>query len=164
MLVGCLSLNKPSLHLTALPVYLQPVRLTLCLCGLPARNCVLHRGGADHYDDRATLFNIRGVSPAPLGPLSRTCAAGLLHRRQERAPGAWGYSVLLGCVTARWRGVWSTCRSSPCVWAVNGVPCQAIDSSTIARWRSRKASPVLGKGYCQRAQRAVRANIVAALN
>jgi len=39
----------------------------------------------------------------------------------------------------------------------------AVDSSTIARWRSRKASPVLGKGYCQRAQRAVRANIVAAL-
>ena len=39
----------------------------------------------------------------------------------------------------------------------------AIDSSTIARWRSRKPSAVLGKGYCQRAQRAVRANIVAAL-
>jgi hypothetical protein len=40
---------------------------------------------------------------------------------------------------------------------------QAVDSSTLARWRSGKASPVLGKGYCQRAQRAVRANIVAAL-
>jgi hypothetical protein len=40
---------------------------------------------------------------------------------------------------------------------------QAIDSSTIARWRSRKASTLLGKGYDQRAQRAVRANIVAAL-
>jgi hypothetical protein len=40
---------------------------------------------------------------------------------------------------------------------------QAIDSSTIARWRSRKPSAVLGKGYCHRAQRAVRANIVAAL-
>ena len=40
---------------------------------------------------------------------------------------------------------------------------QAIDSSTIARWRSRKANPLLGKGYCAHAQRAVRANIVAAL-
>ena len=40
---------------------------------------------------------------------------------------------------------------------------QAIDSSTIARWRSRKASALLGKGYCQRARRGVRANIVAAL-
>ncbi len=39
---------------------------------------------------------------------------------------------------------------------------QAIDSSTIARLRSRKASALLGKGYCQRARRAVRANIVAA--
>jgi hypothetical protein len=39
----------------------------------------------------------------------------------------------------------------------------ALDSSTIARLRSRKASALLGKGYDQRAQRAVRANIVAAL-
>jgi len=39
----------------------------------------------------------------------------------------------------------------------------AIDSSTIARWRSRKPSALLGKGYCQRANRAVRANLVAAL-
>jgi hypothetical protein len=44
-----------------------------------------------------------------------------------------------------------------------GRSVHAVDSSTIVRWRSRKASPVLGKGYCQRAQRAVRANIVAAL-
>jgi hypothetical protein len=40
---------------------------------------------------------------------------------------------------------------------------QAIDSSTIARLRSRKASALLGKGYCQQARRAVRANLVAAL-
>ena len=40
---------------------------------------------------------------------------------------------------------------------------QAIDSSTIVRLRSRKASALLGKGYDQRANRAVRANIVAAL-
>jgi hypothetical protein len=39
----------------------------------------------------------------------------------------------------------------------------AIDSSTIARLRSRKVSPLLGKGYWQRAQRAVHANLVAAL-
>jgi len=39
----------------------------------------------------------------------------------------------------------------------------ALDSSTIARWRSRKPSALLGKGYCQRAQRAVRANLVAVL-
>src|SRR4029450_12922658 len=39
----------------------------------------------------------------------------------------------------------------------------AVDSSTIVRLRSRNASAVLGKGYDQRANRAVRANIVAAL-
>jgi len=42
-------------------------------------------------------------------------------------------------------------------------PVHAIASSTIARWRSRKANPLLGKGYCAHAQRAVRANLGAAL-
>jgi hypothetical protein len=40
----------------------------------------------------------------------------------------------------------------------------ALDSSTIARLRANKQRcALLGKGYCQRAQRAVQANIVAAL-
>jgi hypothetical protein len=39
----------------------------------------------------------------------------------------------------------------------------AIDASTIARLRASKRCALLGKGYCHRAQRAVRANIVAAL-
>jgi hypothetical protein len=40
----------------------------------------------------------------------------------------------------------------------------AIDSSTVARWRAKKQRcALLGKGYCQRAQRAVPANLVAAL-
>jgi hypothetical protein len=40
----------------------------------------------------------------------------------------------------------------------------AIDSSTIARLRAnKKKCALLGKGYCHRAQRAVQANIVAAL-
>jgi DDE family transposase len=40
----------------------------------------------------------------------------------------------------------------------------AIDSSTIARLRAnKKRCALLGKGYCHRAQRAVQANIVAAL-
>jgi hypothetical protein len=40
----------------------------------------------------------------------------------------------------------------------------ASDSSTIARLRAnKKKCALLGKGYCQRAQRAVQANIVAAL-
>jgi hypothetical protein len=40
----------------------------------------------------------------------------------------------------------------------------AIDSSTVVRLRAnKKRGALLGKGYCQRAQRAVQANIVAAL-
>jgi hypothetical protein len=39
----------------------------------------------------------------------------------------------------------------------------AIDSSTIARRRAGKRLALAGKGYCHRAGRAVRANIVAAL-
>jgi hypothetical protein len=38
----------------------------------------------------------------------------------------------------------------------------AVDSSTIARWRATARTALLGKGYCYRAGRAVRANIVAA--
>ena len=37
----------------------------------------------------------------------------------------------------------------------------AVDSSTIARWRATTRTALLGKGYCHRAGRAVRANIVA---
>jgi hypothetical protein len=40
----------------------------------------------------------------------------------------------------------------------------ALDSSTIARWRSGARLALAGKGYCHRAGRAVRANIVAAVS
>lgn len=40
----------------------------------------------------------------------------------------------------------------------------AMDSSTIARWRSGARLALAGKGYCHRAGRAVRANIVAAVS
>src|SRR2546428_10062852 len=39
----------------------------------------------------------------------------------------------------------------------------AIDSSTIVRLRASTRCALVGKGYCHRAQRAVRANLVAAL-
>jgi len=39
----------------------------------------------------------------------------------------------------------------------------ALDSSTMARWRSGQRLALAGKGYCHHAGRAVRANIVAAL-
>jgi hypothetical protein len=61
-------------------------------------------------------------------------------------------------------------------WCLEGVPVEpgrlgserrtvhAIDSSTVARLRAnQKRCALLGKGYCHRAQRAVQANLVAAL-
>jgi hypothetical protein len=43
-------------------------------------------------------------------------------------------------------------------------PVHAIDSSTVVRLRAnKKRSALLGQGYCQRAQRAAQANLVAAL-
>ena len=39
----------------------------------------------------------------------------------------------------------------------------AIDSSTIARWRAKAGMDLLGKGYYHRAGKAVQANIVAAV-
>ena len=61
------------------------------------------------------------------------------------------------------------------VWCLTNLPVEpvhvgrerrqllAIDSSTIARWRSGARLALAGKGYCHRAGRAVRANIVAAV-
>jgi hypothetical protein len=61
-------------------------------------------------------------------------------------------------------------------WCLEGLPVEpvrlgskrrtvhAIDSSTVVRLRAKqKRSALLGKGYCHRAQRAVQANLVAAL-
>lgn len=39
----------------------------------------------------------------------------------------------------------------------------ALDSSTIARWRAKAGMDLLGKGYYHRAGKAVQANIVAAV-
>jgi hypothetical protein len=39
----------------------------------------------------------------------------------------------------------------------------AIDSSTIARWRAKAGMDLLGKGYYHRAGKAVQANIVAVI-
>jgi hypothetical protein len=110
------------------------------------------------------------------------CTGQLVHHQGSLARAALPYVVQL-----RWgwhrgerameRGKFSldALCDSAFTWCLEHLPVEpvrlgseqrtvhAVDSSTIARWRSRKASPMLGKGYCQRAQRAVRANIVAAL-
>ena len=59
---------------------------------------------------------------------------------------------------------WTHVRVEPVRLGMQQRTVHAIDSSTIVRLRAtpRKCA-LLGKGYCHRAQRAVRANIVAVL-
>jgi hypothetical protein len=107
----------------------------------------------------------------------------LVHHRGSLARAAWPYVVHL-----RWgwhrverameRGKVSldALFDRALTWCLEGLPVvpvrvgrerrtvHAIDSSTVVRLRANKARcALLGKGYCQRAQRAVPANIVAAL-
>jgi hypothetical protein len=110
------------------------------------------------------------------------CTGQLVHRQ-----GILARAVLPYVVQLRWgwhrveraieRGAFGLDRllEQATTWCLTHLPAEpvrlgrerrsvhAIDSSTIVRLRSRKASALLGKGYDQRANRAVRANIVAAL-
>jgi hypothetical protein len=110
------------------------------------------------------------------------CTGQLVHHQGSLARAAWPYGAPL-----RWGwhrveraiergsfGLDALCARAG-AWCVAHLPVESVrlgraqrtvhatDSSTLVRWRSRKPSALLGKGYCQRAQRAVRANIVAAL-
>jgi hypothetical protein len=129
------------------------------------------------------------LRPLPVGTayfigivLITMCTGQLVHHQGSLARAAWSYVVHL-----RWgwhrverameRGKVSldTLFDSAFTWCLQRLPVEpvrlgregrsvyAVDSSTIVRWRARKASSVLGKGYCPRVHRTVRANIVAAL-
>jgi len=142
-----------------LPVYLAASAINTLLCGLPA--------GTAYFIGVVLITMMTGQLVQHQGSLARAAWPFVAHLR-------WGWHRVERALE---RGV--LCLDGLCdravAWSLEHLPVEpvrlgserrtvhAIDSSTIARWRSRKASPVLGKGYCQRAQRAVRANIVAAL-
>lgn len=110
------------------------------------------------------------------------CTGQLVHPQGSLARAALPYVVQL-----RWgwhrvaralaRGQFSRAAlfERACTWGMECVPVEAgrlgraprtvpaLDSSPSARGRSRTPSPGLGTGDCPRAQRAVRANLVAAL-
>src|SRR5262249_29454905 len=151
--------NKPSLHLTALPVYLAASAINTLLCGLPT--------GTAYFIGVVLITMMTGQLVQYQGSLVRAAWPFVAHL-------PWGWHRVERALE---RG--ALCLDKLCdravVWSLEYLPVEpvrlgrkrrtvhAVDSSTIARWRSRKASAVLGKGYCQRAQRAVRANIVAAM-
>lgn len=151
--------HKTALPLTASPVYLVAHAINTLVRSLPA----------------GTAYFIGVV-------LVTLCTGQLVHHQ-----GSLARAVLPYVVKLRWgwhrveraieRGAFSLdgLFEQATAWCLAYLPAapvrlgraqrtvHAVDSSTIVRLRSRKASALLGKGYDQRANRAVRANIVAAL-
>jgi hypothetical protein len=151
--------NKTALPLTASPVYLVAHAINTLVRSLPA--------GTAYFLGVVLVTLCTGQLVHHQGSLARAVLPYVVQlrwgwHRVERAieRGAFCLDALFERATA---------------WCLTHLPAepvrlgreqrsmQAIDSSTIVRLRSRKASALLGKGYDQRAQRAVRANIVAAL-
>ena len=62
-----------------------------------------------------------------------------------------------------WEWCWDNLPVEPVYLGEKKREVNAIDSSTIARWRARAGMDLLGKGYYHRAGKAVKANIVAAV-
>jgi hypothetical protein len=102
------------------------------------------------------------------GSLARAALPYVLHLR-------WGWHQVERAME-RGKGSLDTLFECALTWCVESLPVEpvrigseprtmhALDTSTIARLRANKRRcALLGKGYCHRAQRAVSANLVAAL-
>ena len=152
-------LTKPSLHLTASPVYLAASAVNNLIRTLPA--------GTAYFIGIVLLTMMTGQLVHHQGSLARAALPYVLHLR-------WGWHR---AHRAMERGQFSLdgLFDLSVAWCCEHLPVEevrlgsrartvhAIDSSTIARLRASTKCALLGKGYCHRAQRAVRANIVAAL-
>jgi DDE family transposase len=151
--------SNSSLPLTAQPVYLAASAINNLLRALPA--------GTAYFIGIVLITMCTGQLVHHQGSLARAALPYVVHLR-------WGWHRVERALE---RGQFSldALFDRALSWCMGSLPIEpvrlgseqrtvhAIDSSTIARWRSRKASSLLGKGYCAHAQRAVRANIVAAL-
>ncbi len=155
-------MSRPShttLPLTAQPVYLAASAVNNLLRALPV--------GTAYFIGIVLISMFTGQLVHRQGSLARAALPYVVHLR-------WGWHRVERALE---RGQFSldALFDRALSWCMARLPVEpvrlgseqrtvhAIDSSTIARWRSRKPSAWLGKGYCHRAQRAVKANIVAAL-
>jgi hypothetical protein len=140
-------------------VYLVANAVNNLLCGLPT--------GSAYFIGVVLITMCTGQLVQHQGSLARAALPYVTHLRWgwHRVERALGRGVL--CLDALFDRATAWCLANLPAEPVRLGSAQrsvhAIDSSTIARLRSRKAHALLGKGYCQRANRAVRANIVAAL-
>ncbi len=152
-------LTKPSLHLTASPVYLAASAVHNLIRTLPA--------GTAYFIGTVVLTMMTGQLVHYQGSLARAALPYVVHLR-------WGWHRVHRAME---RGKFSldAMFDSSLSWCIEHLEVEpvrlgihqrtvhAIDSSTIARLRAGTRCALLGKAYCHRAQRAVQANIVAVL-
>ncbi len=152
--------NKTPRPLAASPVYLAASAINSLIYALPA--------GTAYFIGVVLITMLTGQLVHHQGSLARAALPYVLHLR-------WGWHRV---ERAMERGQVSLdgLFDRVCSWCLAYLPVEpvrvgseqrtvhAVDSSTVVRLRATKErGALLGKGYCQRARRAVQANLVAAL-
>lgn len=146
--------------LAASPVYLAASAINSLIHVLPA--------GTAYFIGIVLITMFTGQLVHHRGSLARAALPYVIHLR-------WGWHRVERAM-ARGQVSLDVLCDRALTWCLEGLPVEpvrlgserrtvhAIDSSTVVRLRANKARCArLGKGYCPRAQRAVQANIVAAL-
>jgi hypothetical protein len=155
-------MSKPSnttLHLTASPVYLAASAVNNLIAELPV--------GTAYFIGVVLITMMTGQLVHRQGSLARAALPYVAHlhwgwHRAHRAMGRGKLSLdALFDRALRW--CIDHLPVEPVRLGSRGRSVHAIDSSTIARLRASTKCALLGKGYCHRAGRCVRANIVAVL-
>jgi hypothetical protein len=151
--------NKTPPLLTASPVYLAAQAVNNLVRGLPR--------GTAYFIGIVLITLFTGQLVHPQGSLARAVLPYVVQLR-------WGWHRVERALERGKVSLDALCERA-FTWCLACLPVEpvhlgreqrtghALDSSTLVRLRSRKARTLLGKGYDQRAHRAVRANIVAAL-
>jgi hypothetical protein len=152
--------NKQSLHLAASPVYLASTAVNNLICGSPR--------GTAYFVGVALMTMMTGQLMHHQGSLARAALPSVRQikwgwHRVERAM-ARGRFSLDALIESAFQWCLLHLQVEPVVIGQERRHIYAIDSSTIARRRSMKATTVLGKGYSHVAGRAVKANLVASLS
>jgi hypothetical protein len=152
--------SHPSQSLTASPVYLAASAVNNLVRVLPA--------GTAYFIGIVLITMFTGQLVHHQGSLARAVLPYVLQLR-------WGWHRVERAM-ARGKVSLDVLFERALTWCMASLPMepirvgrkqrtmQAIDTSTVARLRAHKQRCArLGKGYCPRAQRAVQANLVAAL-
>jgi len=152
--------NTPPLPLTAKPVYLAAHAINTLVRTLPV--------GTAYFIGIVLITMFTGQLVHHQGSLARAALPYVRHLR-------WGWHRVERALE-RGKVSLDALFERAFTWCLTCLPVEpvrlgserrtvpALDSSTVVRLRAnKKRSALMGKGYCHRAQRAVQANLVAAL-